>query len=124
MAIPKKVFTRLEIDRIEGYAAYHTIEDIAAFFGYSQSQFNRLKNQDINVMNAYKRGRFKALSMVGGKLMEQIENNNLTAIMFYLKTQGGWREKQDINVSNEDGSMKTVEQIYVKFVDDKDKEII
>ena len=29
----------------------------------------------------------------------------MTAAIFYLKTQGGWRETQSVDLSNSDGSL-------------------
>ena len=43
--------------------------------------------------------------LVVGKLFESIKGGNVSSIIFYLKTQCGWREK-DVDLSNE-----TIEKI-------------
>jgi hypothetical protein len=44
------------------------------------------------VKRAYEEIKQERNEYVEGKLMKQIDNDNLTAIIFYLKTQAGWRE--------------------------------
>jgi hypothetical protein len=48
----------------------------------------------------------KVVATVANKLYDQCINGNVSAMMFFLKTQGGWREKSETNIISSDGSMK------------------
>jgi carbohydrate-selective porin OprB len=48
--------------------------------------------RDDDVSAAYKRGRTKAIGSVAQALIQQAQAGNTTAMIFYLKTQAGWRE--------------------------------
>jgi len=68
---------------------------IAGYFGFSETTFHEIKKRQPEVSEAYNRGVAKACSFVGSMLMGFIrekENtqSKLNAIIFYLKTQGGW----------------------------------
>lgn len=45
------------------------------------------------------RGKAAAHAKVGSKLMQKIMDGDTAAMIFYCKTQMGWREGQDVNVS-------------------------
>lgn len=47
----------------------------------------------------------KANATIGGALFNKAKSGDTTAMIFWMKTQAGWREKQDINHVSEDGSM-------------------
>jgi hypothetical protein len=65
--------------------------------------YNRAKKVK-SVADAIKIERGQELDIVELKLREQIMNGNVTAMIFYLKTQGykrGWSEKIDFNINIE-----------------------
>ena len=39
--------------------------------------------------------------MIANKLFEAAKNGNTPAMIFFLKVQGGWKEKQEIAVADE-----------------------
>lgn len=47
----------------------------------------------------------KANATIGGALFNKAKSGDTTAMIFWMKTQAGWREKQDLNHVSEDGSM-------------------
>ena len=51
---------------------------------------------------ALKRGKPRTMKLVTGKLMEKVQDGNLTAIMFYLRTQGRWSETNTLAVTGGD----------------------
>lgn len=63
-------------------------------------EFNRQYEEILNETKEY----------VIGKLMEQIDNGNLTATIFYLKTQCHWSEKQIVAVEN-DNKTDVIEEL-------------
>lgn len=81
-----------------------TKEQIADALGMSYSTLNRRQNdpeyaEDLEA--AIKRGKAKAISFVAGKLQKLIEEGNLGAICFFLKTQGGWSEKSEMTLKGD-----------------------
>jgi len=79
-----------QIAQVEALSAYLSIEQIANYFGFSEDTFYELKKRDPRVLLAYKKGKAKAIGIVASKLMKLIDQGDVTAIIFYLKTQGGW----------------------------------
>ena len=47
----------------------------------------------------------KANATIGGALFNQAKSGDTAAMIFWMKTQAGWRERKDINHTSEDGSM-------------------
>lgn len=85
---------------VETLAAYLTQEQIADFLGMSRRSFaNKLKS-DKTLFAHYKKGKAKAIAKASGKLMKMVHDGNLTAIIFFLKTQAGWREGIDVTSNN------------------------
>ena len=79
-----------QIAQVEALSAYLSIEQIANYFGFSEDTFYELKKRDRRVLRAYKKGKAKAIGIVASKLMKLIDQGDVTATIFYLKTQGGW----------------------------------
>lgn len=71
-------------------------EQIAAALGISERTLRNRKRDTAEVAAAIKKGKARAVSYVAGKLQKLIEQENLGAIIFFLKTQGGWKEHQVI----------------------------
>lgn len=123
MAQKAIVLTDEQIEEVEKLAADGaTTEEIAGELGISERTFFEIKNRQPAVEAAYKKGKYKAKKIVRKRLWDFINSGNhdnvtLTATMFYLKTQDGWREKQDINHTSEDGTMSPPKQLTVNFVD-------
>jgi hypothetical protein len=47
----------------------------------------------------------KANATVGGALFNKAKGGDTAAMIFWMKTQAGWREKTDINHTSDDGTM-------------------
>lgn len=75
------------------------IATIAKRFGISEGTFRNHYLPSIDIFIAERHG------VVVGSLFASIKDGNATSIIFYLKTQCGWREK-DVDLSNE-----TIEKI-------------
>lgn len=84
--------TEKEYEMVEKLAAVLTQDQLADLFGISASTFREYKRRDERLSVAYKKGRAQAISAVGTSLLKQARAGNITAMIFYLKTQAGWRE--------------------------------
>ena len=91
----KKGFTDEQIEEVEKLAAVLTQAQLADFFGMSERTFRNRKTEDDRIDAAYKQGRASALANVGMSLLQQALDGHTTAAIFYLKTQGGWKEPRE-----------------------------
>jgi hypothetical protein len=68
-------------------------------------------------------GKSEMLGKVAGRLFENAmhEDGRISnpAAMFIMKTQAGWREKSDVNLTSDDGTMTPPRIIKVVGVDAK-----
>lgn len=82
-----------------------TYEQIALSLGISVDTLARRRKDSAEVADAIKKGKAKGSVFVMSKLMELINEKNLGAIIFYLKTQCDWKETSVIDNVSSDGSM-------------------
>ena len=102
---------RIEIDleRVEELAGHGlTLEQIALDLGISVRTLHNRKRDFADFAQAIKKGRARGVVAVANKLWEAVEAGNLTAIIFYLKTRGGWSEKARLDVSGSVGTDRMV----------------
>ena len=127
MAKPKKIYASEEIAQVEALAAYgHTQEEITEYLGIKVRSFAYAKKGNEALNAAYTRGRFKARNLVVSKFMRYIESEelnavNLKAIEFYLRTQAGWSDKQELNVNTKDVTPQHPPTIINHFIEDYPK---
>jgi len=115
---PETVFTDEQIaDIAENAGKGMTIEQIADMLGIDDSTFYRIKNRDKRVLRAYKQGRAKGVHHAYGLLREKMDAGCTQSLHRYLGVFAGFNEKQNINLSNEDGSMKSPPPLLVSFID-------
>lgn len=70
-----------------------TQEQTYQYYGISKDCWYDSVKRHPDLGVAFKKGKAKTISLVSGRLMKLIEQNNLSAIIFYLKTQGRWSEQ-------------------------------
>jgi hypothetical protein len=120
MARPRKEITDDQIEQVGKLAAVLTLEQIADFLSISEQTLRRRMMEDPAVLEAYKRGKGEAVAGVAKNLIQQAREGNTTAAIFYLKTQGGWREKQELEVSGPGGAaIPTEVRIIHEVIDPK-----
>jgi hypothetical protein len=102
MAKPGLEITDEILSQIETMAGNGlTEQQIYRFYGIGHNYWAKLKKQNKALRRAFHKGKSQTLLAVSGKLMEMIRRNDRTAIIFYLKTQGGWKEKTTINLQGD-----------------------
>ncbi len=114
MGRPKRIFTQEEIDDVERLAAVLRMEDIADFLGIHSRTLRKRMSSDAVLRAAYDRGRAIAKADVGLGLLQKARSGNIAAMIFFAKTQMGWRETdrhEHINIDLEDLTDEQLEQV-------------
>jgi len=88
------VFTSKQVIELEALAAVLTKAQIADFFDITEKTLRAIEERQPEVFTAYKKGRVKQISSMGTNLVKLATDGNVAANIFYLKTQGGWKEDQ------------------------------
>lgn len=97
MARPQKKLDEKQIAQVEALAAFLTLEQIADYFGVTRPTFDAICQRQPEVFLQYKKGKSKAIANISQNLIKQAQDGNTTAAIFYLKTQAGWKETQQID---------------------------
>jgi predicted DNA-binding protein (UPF0251 family) len=84
---------QIDLKQVESLAANGlTQEQIASALGISERTLYQQKRDSADFAAAIKRGKAKGIALVTNKLMESIKGGNMTGMIFFLKTQAGWKE--------------------------------
>lgn len=102
---PPKKLTASQVDKVEALSSVLTVSQIADYFSMSENTFTAVRERQPEVSEAYKRGKAKAIKDIANSLLTKARDGDTASIIFYLKTQAGWRETQHIDHSSTDGSM-------------------
>lgn len=92
MARPEITLNPAQVEEVETLAALLNQEQIADYFGIARNTFNAICARDEEVLARYKRGKAKAIAHVANGLLQKARSGDTTSMIFYLKTQAGWRE--------------------------------
>jgi hypothetical protein len=92
---PPVVFDEAQTAQVEALAAVLSKGQMADYFNISEPTLKQVEQRQPEVSLAYKRGRAKAIQGVGSNLIAQAANGNVSAMVFYLKTQAGWKEDKE-----------------------------
>ena len=91
---------KIDLKKVEEAASFcSNNEEIAAYLGISDMTLYARQRESEEFKEAIKRGRAKANAWAGSKLMSLIEEGNTTALIFYLKCKGQWKETQKLELS-------------------------
>ena len=66
----------------------------ASYFGITERTLSNIEKRQPEVRQAYEFGRASKIAAMGNNLVQLALDGNVTANIFYLKTQGGWKEEQ------------------------------
>lgn len=112
----------LQIAQVEALANYLSIEQVAGYFNLSASDFLDLQKKDERVLRAYRKGKIRGVCKVALLLWEQMEAGNVTALIFFLKTRGGWSERPFAETEDNAHKFKNIKLICKEFETEKAKE--
>jgi hypothetical protein len=105
---PLATLTDAQRSEVETLAAVLTAEQTADFLGIGRTTFFAMLNRDPDLSERYKRGKARAVGAVAQSLVTKARGGNVTAMIFYLKTQGGWRETVDVAVAPPEKSERSL----------------
>ena len=111
----------LQIAQVEALANYLSIEQVAGYFNLSASDFLDLQKKDERVLRAYRKGKIRGVCKVALLLWEQMEAGNVTALIFFLKTRGGWSERPFAETEDNAHKFKNIKLICKEFEKEKAK---
>lgn len=94
---PSVAFSDSDVVMIEKLASVLTKKQLAEYYCISETTFREIEKRQPEVSDAYKKGKSKAIASVAGNLVNQAQNGNTAAAIFYLKTQAGWTEKIQVD---------------------------
>lgn len=91
-----------QLAEVETLAAVLTVAQMADYFGIGRTTFFSIVNRDPEVAERYKRGRARAVGAIAQSLVSKARAGDTTAMIFFLKTQGGWRETVEVQAREAD----------------------
>jgi hypothetical protein len=91
---PPIVFNDEQVIEVKALAAVLTKGQIADYFDITEKTLRAIEARQPEVSTAYKKGRVKQIGDMGTNLVKLATEGNVAANIFYLKTQGGWKEEQ------------------------------
>ncbi len=115
MPAEPRIFNEEELAQVEALASVLTTEQIADYFGIGRTTFYQVMERQPDVSVRYKKGRAKAVGNIAQSLLKKAQTGDNAAMMFYLKTQAGWKETQKVDHTSSDGSMSprnTLDDFY------------
>lgn len=102
---PAIELTEAQVNQVAALSQYLSKEQIADYLGISRPTFDAIIERDDRVSLQYKKGKATAIANVAKGLVLQAMGGNMTAAIFYLKTQAGWKETTVVDNKSSDGSM-------------------
>ena len=115
------ILDNLQISQVEALANYLSIEQVAGYLNLSASDFLDLQKKDKRVLRAYRKGKVRGMCKVAKLLWQQMEAGNVTALIFFLKTRGGWSERPFAETEDNAHKFKNIKLICKEFEAEKAK---
>jgi len=106
------VLNKQDIAEVERLAAVLTSEQVADYLCVSRRSFYNIMDRQPEVKEAYRRGRAKAASDVGGGLLQRAIAGDTASAIFYLKTRCGWRDESKFEPETDDDD--SVQKIVIE----------
>ena len=91
---PPVELTPEQIIELQALSAVLTKAQVADYFDICENTLREIEKRQPEVSAAYKKGRVKQVASMGSNLIQMAKGGNVTANIFYLKTQGGWKETE------------------------------
>lgn len=96
MARPEKILNDVQLAEVETLASVLTAAQMADYFGIGRTTFFSIMTRNEEVAERYKRGKARAIGAIAQSLITKARAGDTASMIFYLKTQGGWRETMQV----------------------------
>jgi len=90
---PPVVFTDQQIIELQALSSVLNKSQVADYFGITEKTLREVEKRQPEVNTAYKKGKVKQIASMGSNLVKLAKAGNVSANIFYLKTQAGWKEQ-------------------------------
>ena len=97
----RRKLTDDELDQLRRLAGLLNLDQVADYFAISLDNFEKMRKEDPEIMEIYRQGRASTIGRVAKTLVQKALEGDTQSLMFYLKTQGRWTEKLDVEVKGE-----------------------
>ena len=97
----RRKLTDDELDQLRRLAGLLNLDQVADYFAISQDNFEKMRKEDPEIMEIYKQGRANTIGRVAQTLVQKALDGDAQSLIFYLRTQGRWTEKLDVEVKGE-----------------------
>lgn len=94
----RRDLTAQEYIDVQELAASMTQAQIADYLEIAERTFRKIMERDPKARAAYKKGRALATKDVANSLISEAKSGNISAAIFYLKTQSGWKEESQSTI--------------------------
>jgi hypothetical protein len=91
--------TKKQLTELEALSTYLSLEQTADYLGICRKTLLRIRQENPKIDALYKKGRAKGIGTVAQSLIKKAMEGNVTAQIFFLKTQAGWHETQIIETT-------------------------
>lgn len=116
MGRPPKELTAAQTAEVETLAAVLTTAQMADYFGIGRTTFFALLERDEAIAERYKRGKARAIGAIAQSLIAKARGGDTASMIFYLKTQGGWRETAVVEHSGPEGGPILISDARARLV--------
>ena len=103
MGRPTRELTAAQRHEVETLAAVLTAAQLADYLGIGRTTFFSMMVRDDDIAERYKRGKARAIGAIGQSLITKARAGDTASMIFFLKTQAGWRETAQVELSGQGG---------------------
>jgi hypothetical protein len=119
--------TEAQKAEVETLAAVLTAEQVADYFGIGRRTFYSMMERDEEIAARYKRGKAKAIGVIAQGLINKARSGDTASMIFFLKTQAGWRETASLehrleNKPEQDGTAKDTLARFLEQIAERTRE--
>ena len=115
MGRPARRLTPAQVAEVETLAAVLSAEQMADYFGIGRTTFFALMQREAGIAERYKKGRARAIGAVAQSLIAKARGGDTASMIFYLKTQGGWRETALVEHAGAIGGSTAASEAFLRL---------
>ncbi|MEO0360245.1 MAG: hypothetical protein AAF322_04010 [Pseudomonadota bacterium] len=126
MAGAPKTLTEAQEAEVETLAAVLNARQIADYFGIGRTTFFAMIEREPRIAERYKRGKAKAVGAIAQSIIQKARGGGAACMIFYLKTQAGWRESApvesldaDIRAAARTDPVKRLQELLGRYAENR-----